>query len=137
MAATPAEGLARLRDAAESGELDSFCARHHIRILTVFGSAARDEPTAHDLDIGIMAEHGADFNLLGVINDLIGLTHVDDVDVAHLNRGGPLIRERALVGCIPLYESEPGAYAVAQMSAIAERMETDRFRRLNLELVGR
>lgn len=41
--ATPAEGLARLRAAAESGELDALCARHSIRVLTVFGSAERME----------------------------------------------------------------------------------------------
>ena len=35
----PAEALQRLRDAAASGGLDGFCARHGVRVLTVFGSA--------------------------------------------------------------------------------------------------
>jgi predicted nucleotidyltransferase len=30
--------------------LDEFCTRHRVRILTVFGSAARDDEQAHDLD---------------------------------------------------------------------------------------
>jgi predicted nucleotidyltransferase len=136
MAASPADALARLRAAARSGELDAFCRTHHVRILTVFGSAARGEPTARDLDIGIMIEAGADFDIIAAVNDLIDLTRFQHVDVAHLNRGGPLIRERALVGSILLYERSPGMLATAEMGAVAERMETDRFRRQNLELLA-
>jgi predicted nucleotidyltransferase len=134
--ATPAEGLARLRAAAESGELDALCRRHHIRVLTVFGSAARGEPTARDLDIGVMTEPGAPFDIIDAINDLIDLTHVNDVDLAHLNRGGPLIRERALVGSVGLHESEPYALARAANVASLERMDTDWMRRLSLELMA-
>jgi predicted nucleotidyltransferase len=137
MAASPADGLARLRAAAETGELDTFCKRHHVRILTVFGSTARGEPTARDLDIGIMAEPGADFDIIDAVNDLMDLTRLNDVDVAHLNRGGPEIRESALVGSIPLYESEPGVPAEAQIAAIGERMDTDWMRRMDLELLAR
>jgi len=136
MASSPAEGLSRLRAAAESGELDAFCRKHHVRILTVFGSTARGEPTARDLDIGIMTEPDADFDIFTAVYELMVLTDVDRVDVAHLNRGGPLIRERALVGSIVLYERTPGLFATAEMAAVAERMETDRFRWLNLELLA-
>jgi len=136
MAASPAEGLARLREAAESGELDAFCTKHHVRILTVFGSTARGEPTARDLDIGIMTEPGTDFDIFRAAYELMVLADLDDVDVAHLNRGGPLIRERALVGSVLLYERSPGMFATAQMAAVGERMETDRFRRQNLELLA-
>ncbi len=89
MASSPAEGLSRLRAAAESGELDAFCRKHHVRILTVFGSTARGEPTARDLDIGIMTEPDADFDIFTAVYELMVLTDVDRVDVAHLNRGGP------------------------------------------------
>lgn len=133
---TPLDGLARLQAAAESGELDELSARHRVRILTVFGSAARGETNARDLDIGVMFEPDADVDLLAVINDLIDLTRTDAVDLVHLNRGGPVIRERALVGSIALYESEPGALASAQMSAIGERIDTDEMRRLDLELLA-
>jgi len=133
---TPLEALDRLLAAAGSGDLDALCERHAIRVLTVFGSAARTEPTAGDLDIGIISEPGADFDIIGVVNDLIDLTRFSHVDMAHLNRGGPLIRERALVGSILLYENPPGAFARAQMAAVAERMETDHFRRLDLELLA-
>ena len=136
MAASPADGLARLRAAAESGELDAFCRKHHVRILTVFGSTARGEPNPRDLDIGIMTEPGTDFDIFRAVYELMVLAGLDAVDVAHLNRGGPLIRERALVGSIPLYESEPYALAREQTRAMVQRMDTDWLRRLDLELMA-
>lgn len=134
--ASPAAGLARLRSAAESGELDAFCLRHHVRVLTVFGSAAQGEPQARDLDVGVLTEHDHRMDTAGATFELIELTGTQQVDLVHLNRGGPLIRERALVGSIPLYESEPAALANAQMAAIGERVETDPMRRLNLVLLA-
>src|SRR5215468_4175455 len=117
MAASPARGLQQLREAAESGALEAFCAKHRIRILTVFGSAARGEPTAHDLDIGVMFESGTNPDYWTVIGDLMKLADAN-IDFVHLNRGGSLIRERALVGSIPLYESEPYALAREQTKAM-------------------
>ncbi|MGH4008857.1 MAG: hypothetical protein ACRDTH_11995 [Pseudonocardiaceae bacterium] len=38
---------------------------------------------------------------------MIALVGLEQADVAHLNAAGPLLRERALVGSIILYESEP------------------------------
>lgn len=133
---SPAQGLARLRSAAGSGELDALCARHRIRVLTVFGSTARGEPWARGLDIGVLVEHDAAVDLFALIGDLEDLTRAE-VDVVHLNRGGPVIRERALVGSIALFESEPGALANAQLAAVLERMDTDWLRRLDLALLAR
>lgn len=133
---TPAEALQRLRDAVASGELDAFCLRHRVRVLTVFGSAGRGEDCARDLDVGVLVERDAEFDLIAAITDLVELAGTDAVDLAHLNRGGPVIRERALVGSVVLYESEPGALTEAQVVAIAERVETDPMRRLDLELLA-
>ncbi len=132
---TPAEGLARLRAAAVSGELDSLCERHGVRILTVFGSAARSEPSARDLDVGVLFEPDTEVDYIAVIRDLMDLTEAN-VDFVHLNRGGPVIRERALVGSIALYESEPGAWASASTAAALQRMDTAWMRRLDLELLA-
>lgn len=134
--ATPLDGLTALQSAADSGELDALCARHRIRVLTVFGSAARGERTARDLDIGILFEPDAKPDTLAVMGELIDLAGTEDVDLVHLNRGGPVIRERALVDSIALHESQPGAFAEAQAVAIAERIETDPMRRLDLELLA-
>lgn len=133
----PAEGLARLRAAAASGELDALCERHGVRVLTVFGSVARGEPRARDLDVGVISEPDVPFDPVLLINDLADLTGVGDIDLAHLNRGGPVIRERALVGAVPLFENGPGRYADAQTAAIGERIETDAMRRMDLDLLTR
>ena len=133
--ATPAEGLARLRAAADTGELDALCRRHRIRVLTVFGSAAREDPAARDLDIGVLLERGAEIDYLGLIDDLQRITEAN-IDVVHLNPAGPVLRERALVGSVVLDESEPGAWAAASTAAVLERMDTDWLRRLDLDLLA-
>lgn len=79
----------------------------------------------------------APFDAVALVNDLVGLTGVQAVDLAHLDSAGPVLRERALVGCVPLFESTPGRYAAAQLAAIAERIETDPARRADLELLSR
>lgn len=134
---TPARGLARLHAAAGSGELDALCAAHCIRILTVYGSAARGEPAARDLDIGVITEQGVDLDAVALTADLIDLAGTDSVDLAQLNRAGPVLKERALVGSIGLYESDAGALATAQAAAIGERIDTDPMRRLDVELLSR
>ena len=133
---TPREGLERLRAAAASGELRALCQRWHVNLLTVFGSAGRDEPDPRDLDIGVLTEYGADFDLFRFITDVIDLVGLEQVDVAHLNAAGPLLRERALVGSHILYESEPGTWARVSTAAVMERMDTEWLRRLSLELLA-
>ncbi len=133
---TPSEGLERLRAAAESGELRVFCQRWNVNLLTVFGSAGRGEPDPRDLDIGILTAHGADFDLFGFVTDVIDLVGLEQVDVAHLNVAGPLLRERALVGSIILHESEPGTWARASTAAVMQRLDTEWLRRLSLELLA-
>jgi|AntDryMetagUQ889_1029465.scaffolds.fasta_scaffold46587_1 predicted nucleotidyltransferase len=134
---TPSEGLERLRAAAGSGELRALCRRRHVNLLTVFGSAGRGEPEPRDLDIGVLTEHGADFDLFGFVADVIELAGLEQVDVAHLNAAGPLLRERALVGSIILHENEPGTWARASTAAVMERLDTEWLRRLSLELLAR
>lgn len=55
MGTTPAEAVRRLRAAMDNGELDAFVERNNLRLVTLFGSASRDEPTAHDVDIAVSA----------------------------------------------------------------------------------
>lgn len=124
-----------MRSAAASGHLDALCIRHAVRVLTVFGSTARGAPGARDLDVAVLSEPDRPLDLVSLVTDLVELTGVQDIDLAHLNRGGPVLRERALVGCVALFESAPGRYADAQTAAIGERIETDVMRRLDLELL--
>lgn len=84
----------------------------------------------------MLTEHGADFDLFGFVTEVIGLVGLEQVDVAHLNGAGPLLRERALIGSIILHEKEPGIWARASTAAVMERMDTEWLRRLSLELMA-
>ncbi|MDR7301359.1 nucleotidyltransferase family protein [Haloactinomyces albus] len=136
---TPIEGLRRLEAAAESGELSALCERHGIRIVTVFGSIGRGEDNPRDLDVAVLTEQDNDFDLLQARADFEELAdvHDDNFDFAHLNNGGPVIRENALIGSIGLYEAQPGEQLERGTAAAMERMDTDWLRRLNLKLLAR
>lgn len=56
---TPADGLARLEAAADAGELDVVCERFGVVLMTVFGSAARRDPAARDLDVAVLGQAAA------------------------------------------------------------------------------
>lgn len=109
----PSEGLERLRAAAGSGELRALCQRRHVSLLTVFGSAGRGEPDPRDLDIGVLTEHGADFDLYpAVIQErlremqllLADLVEVGEVDAERLRRERPTrhVIERVLSQIVEL-----------------------------------
>lgn len=137
MGTEPRDALDRLRGAAQDGRLEELCGRHGIRVLTVFGSAARPDTDPRDLDVAVGFEPGSAGDVLAVLAALSDLTGSDDVDLLVLERAGPVARERALVQCLPLYESEPTAYATAQVAAMGERMDTDWLRALDLAAMRR
>jgi len=133
----PRTGLQRLRAAAHDGRLEQLCRRHGVRVLTVFGSAARPDTAPRDLDVAVGFEPHHTGDVLALLDELTVLTGSDDVDLMVLDRAGPVARERALVQCLPLYESEATAYATAQVAAMGERMDTDWLRALDLEALRR
>jgi len=132
------EALERLRAAAQDGRLAELARRHRIRILGVFGSTLDpDWPDPHDLDIAVEFKRDTDYDVFALMNDLMELTRFDDIDIMNLSRAyeKPVARTSGLVG-EPLYESEPGAYAAAQLHAVRERMDTTWLRRLELEVLA-
>lgn len=137
MGQPPRAALLRLQDAATDGALEALCKRRGLRLLTVFGSAARADGAPRDLDVAVRFEPGRRGDLLLLLDELSELTASDDVDLLVLDDAGPVARERALVGCIALFESEAGAYADAQMAAICERMDTEWLRQADLRLLRR
>jgi predicted nucleotidyltransferase len=137
MGADPRTALERLQEAAADGRLDAACERHGVRVLTVFGSAVDPERKPRDLDVAVLFEPGRRGDVLALLDELSRLTGSDEVDLLVLNGADPVARERALVGCLALYESQPTAYALAQVSAMGERMDTDWLRALDLETLRR
>jgi predicted nucleotidyltransferase len=137
MGLAPRAALARLRAAAEDGRLDLLCGQQRVRVLTAFGSAVRPDGAPRDLDLAVRFEPGRRGDVLELHDRLSRLTGSDDVDLLVLDDAGPVARERALVGCEALFESEPGAFANAQMTAMCQRMDTDWLRALDLETLRR
>lgn len=134
VASSSREAADSLRAAAADGRLDALCQRHGLRLLTAFGSATRDDvEVPGDLDLAFAAVSGVEVDIVGLLGDLVEMTGCEVVDLMDLSRAGPVAKERALAGGVPLYQRDPGDYARAQMAAILERMETAWLRRLDLE----
>ena len=132
---TPAQALDRLRHAEASGELAALAERHGLSLVVVFGSAARGEPTARDLDVAV-GSRLADLDAVRLVMELMDLTGSDAVDLLDLDRAGPVARQHALVPGEPLYEYPAGEFARQQLRASAERLSTEWMRRLDLELMA-
>lgn len=79
------------------------------------------------------APHPDVLPFLGRLTELAGTSAIDLMD---LSAAGPVAREQALVGGVPLIEEGPGSFARAQLAAMLERMDTAWLRRLDLELMA-
>jgi predicted nucleotidyltransferase len=127
-----AEQLIRL---AQGDGLDELCSSLGIDLMVLFGSAARAEGEPHDVDLAVRfaSSHG---DVLRLLDELYLLTRFEGFDILDLRRARPVARERALVGCVPLYQSRSGLFANAQIAAIMERFDTEEMRRVELELLA-
>lgn len=128
-------GLAKLQKLAAAGELDPMCDHLGIAVLTVFGSAAQGAPEPRDLDIGVLLCTGPRASYVDLIDGLSRAAGTD-IDLVVLNCAGPVLRERALVGALALYESEPGAWIAAATQAVLERMDTAWLRQVQLAVLA-
>lgn len=129
------EALGRLR-AAVGGELTELCAQHQVELLVAFGSAVKPGREPNDLDLAVRFT-AAQPNVLGLLDTISTLAGTSRLDLMNLGTAHPVAKERALVGGVPLHEGRPGAFALAQMAAITERMDTDWLRRIDLELMAK
>jgi len=128
---TATEAAQRLVAAVTDGRIDELCRRRRIRLLALFGSTATGTATG-DSDLDVAVEWLTEGDVVELVDALTVITNFDRVDVAVLNGAGPTLRARALTGR-GLYEDERGAFAVAQMAALAEWRDTAWLRRLDLE----
>lgn len=132
---SPSAALDRLRQAAADGVLDGICERHGVRLLGAFGSAVawdRHE-RASDLDVAVSLRSEPD--VVGLLDELVQLTGCDLIDLVVIDGAPPLLRAEALTG-VPLFEAERGAFATAQMAALAERRDTAWLRQLDLDALA-
>lgn len=127
------EALARLRVAHADGRLHSLAEKHGLSLVVLFGSAADPEVTdPSDVDLAVAWLGHGQRDLVALVTDLMRLLG-DAVDVLDLDRGGSVVRQRALTRGELLIEHEPGAFATRQMHAVKEYMETRAFRDLLLK----
>ena len=128
------DAVAKLVESCGDGTIDALCERLGIRIMGIFGSAAREGPTdPRDVDIAVGFDGPP--KELALIDALTALTKYERFDIAIVDHAEPLLRANALVG-IPLYERESGQYATEQMYALAERRDTDWMRELDLKTMA-
>lgn len=132
------QALATLREAAQDGRLDGLCDRLGLDLVSVFGSTVRSATSEPgDLDIAVRFRAGAARDPLRAVEELIRLLRYDNVDVLDLAGAGVVARARALgADSEPLYERDPGGYALAQIAALTVEMETEHLRRLDLRLLS-
>ena len=129
--------LARLREAATTGAVAELCQRHDVDLLVVFGSVLGETSDPRDLDLAIrFGSSNETPEPLTILDDLYRLTGSERIDLMVLNRATPLTRERALTTGEPLFQGKAGDFANAQIAAIMERLDTDRFRAMDLELMA-
>lgn len=127
------EALRRLDLAVEDGEVTRLAERYDLDLLVLFGSASREEATAHDLDLGYLAASRIDhWQLLSDIYRLVGSELVDLVDLATAN----VVLRAAVYEGIPIHERVPGRFAEQQMEALAQHLDTRWLRLLDLELMA-
>ena len=130
------EAVGRLLAAANSGELDAICRSRGVRLLGVFGSAARPTPDREPADLDIAVSFSGAPDAIALLDELVRITGFDEIDLAVIDGASPLLRAEAMVGR-PLFEAEPGLYATTQMAALAERRDTQWLRDLDLEALRR
>jgi len=84
------------------GEISRIAAAHGAGNVRVFGSAARDEESAHDLDL--LVEMAADRNLFDLISFSQELEDTLGIAVDVVSEGGlsPYLREQILAEAAPL-----------------------------------
>jgi predicted nucleotidyltransferase len=132
---TALEAAQRLRDAAASGQLDEIAERLGVRLLGIFGSAARPAPGTEPRDLDVAVSFRGGPRELELIDALTQLTDFDRIDLAVLDGAAPLLRAEGLVG-VALYEDEAGAWANEQMAALAERRDTQWLRDLDRQALA-
>lgn len=137
MSVTAREARDRLIDATSRSDLDAVLEALGVDLLGIFGStAAIDPPSTEPADLDIGVRFTGPVRLLELIDLLVTTTGFDRIDVAVVDGSHPVLDAEALCG-IPLYERESGAFATAQMAALAHRRDTESLRRLDLEALAR
>lgn len=120
--------LSQLRTAARE-----MAGRFGLHLVVVFGSAARQEATPEDLDIGVQGAGPVD--VVALTNTLTQALKTQAVDVTDLSRADPLLLALVAREGQPLFEAEPGRFAHFVSVAARRFADTRKFREAQTEVL--
>lgn len=135
MAVKAVDARDRLLDAASTDELRPVLEALGVDLLGVFGSTVSPAAGVEPNDLDIAARFAGPVRLLELIDVLVRMTGFDRIDLAVVEGLHPVLDAEALCR-IRLYERDAGAFAEAQMAALAHRRDTAFLRALDLEALG-
>jgi predicted nucleotidyltransferase len=104
-----------------------------LRLVVLFGSTARGEPSPADLDIGVLADHPVD--TIDFTNRFIQELHFQGVDLTDLRTADPLLQILAARDGIPLFEAVPGEFDRFCSLAARRYADTAKFREMERDRV--
>lgn len=97
-----------------------------LRLVVLFGSAARGAPAPGDLDLGVLANTPLD--LVELTNEFTRRLGRQDVDLADLRVANPVLLALVAREGLPLYERRPGEFARLASLAVRRFADTRKFR---------
>jgi predicted nucleotidyltransferase len=97
-----------------------------LRLVVLFGSAARGASGPEDLDIGVLADQLVD--AVALTNDLTQSLGRQDVDLTDLRMANPVLLALVAREGLPLFEREPGEFARFASLAVRRFADTRKFR---------
>lgn len=112
---------ARLRDVARD-----VAGRFSLRLVVLFGSAARQEQDPRDLDLGVVGSGPLD--VVAITNALTRALGTQSIDVTDLRRADPVLLALAARDGRALFETEPGVFAQFVSVAARRFADTRKFR---------
>lgn len=95
-------------------------------LAVLFGSTARGEPGAEDLDIALRGKRPLD--LIALTNRLTVALGREDVDLVDLRVADPVLLMRVAHEGVPIYEAEPGLFDRFHSLAARRFFDTRKFR---------
>lgn len=104
----------------------SVAEEHGLRLVVLFGSTARGQEEARDLDLAVRGDGTVD--TVHLTNAFVGRLGYQDVDVVDLVRADPVLWVMAAREGTALFEREPGEFARFHSLAHRRFWDTRKFR---------
>lgn len=103
-----------------------IAASEELRLVVLFGSAARGDVGAEDLDLALKADEPLD--LVHLTNRLTTALGNQDIDLVDLRVADPVLLLSVAEEGVPVYESEPHAFARFHSLAARRFFDTRKLR---------